>query len=131
MKKPKVAWLDRSLVVGPYLALVANEAEFRATCDHLGIPAADRPRWIANDHSDATVHFMTNKEAKECRVVAVRLREGINGIQVAAMLVHEAVHIFQDFCESIGERTPSAEFEARSIQAISQRLMEAYADRIA
>jgi hypothetical protein len=131
MKKPTVDWLDRSLVVGPYLTLVVSDAEFQSACDHLGIPMADRPRWIVNDHSDATVHLMTNKDAKDCHVVAVRLREGINGIQVAAMLVHEAVHIFQNFCESIGERTPSAEFEAYSIQAISQRLMEAYADRIA
>lgn len=126
-----VEWLDRSLVVGPYLTLVATEGEFQRACIHLGIPMPDRPRWIANDHSDATVHFMTDKQAKQCCVVAIRLRDGISGIQVAAMLVHEAVHIFQSFCESIGERTPSAEFEAYSIQAISQRLMEAYAARFA
>jgi hypothetical protein len=43
------------------------------------------------------------------------------------MLVHEAVHVWQFHCENIGEREPSIEFEAYSIQAVSQFLMEAYA----
>jgi hypothetical protein len=56
--------------------------------------------------------------------------EGITGLQVAALLVHEAVHVWQLFRESIGEHGPSKEFEAYSIQAISQRLMERYRDSL-
>lgn len=44
--------------------------------------------------------------------------------------MHEAVHVFQHFKKSIGERKPSKEFEAYAIQSIADRLMNEYADRI-
>ena len=46
-----------------------------------------------------------------------------------ALLVHEAVHVWQAFCEDIGEKSPSDEFEAYSIQSISYELMTAYANK--
>jgi hypothetical protein len=46
--------------------------------------------------------------------------------QVYALLVHEAVHIWQDVKHRIGEDNPSSEFEAYAIQNISQELMLAY-----
>lgn len=42
------------------------------------------------------------------------------------MLTHEAVHIWQEIKLQLGEKEPSYEFEAYSIQNISQNLMEAY-----
>ncbi len=126
----KTRWLDRSLMVGPHLTLVLSEAEYRAAMRHCKVPRAEQPPWILTPQADATVHWMDSLGGGLTCVVAVRPREGTNGIQVAAMLVHEAVHIWQQFKKRIGERKPSAEFEAYSIQAISQRLMEAYADRM-
>ena len=40
--------------------------------------------------------------------------------------MHEAVHIFQRWCDDRGEHTPSHEFQAYSIQWISQELMEEF-----
>lgn len=125
----KVSWLDRSLMTGPYLALVLSDEEFQAAMKHCGIAAADRSRWIKTDHSDATAHFLENPKREMCCVVAIRV-DGQTPIQVAAILVHEAVHIFQSYCERIGENSPSPEFEAYSIQMLSQRLMQGYADRV-
>ncbi|QHJ00113.1 hypothetical protein GT347_20295 [Xylophilus rhododendri] len=122
-------WLDRSLIVGPYLTLCLSEVEFRRAMKRCTVAVADQPAWIRNDQSDATVHWLTNPKGCLVCIVCVRPRADTTGIQVAAMLVHEAVHIWQRFLLDIGEDQPSAEFEAYSIQAISQRLMEAYAER--
>ena len=40
------------------------------------------------------------------------------------MLLHEAVHIWQIVKRRMGEREPSVEFEAYSIQAIAQDLLK-------
>jgi len=49
--------------------------------------------------------------------------EGRNPIEVAGLLVHEAVHVWQEYCHGIGEDTPGSEQEAYGVQAISQELM--------
>ncbi len=47
-------------------------------------------------------------------------------IQVYGLLLHEAVHVWQIVKRRMGEREPSVEFEAYSIQAIAQDLFEMY-----
>ena len=46
--------------------------------------------------------------------------------QLAAMLTHEAVHMWQVARERLGEDKPSQEFEAYAIQALTQRLLEEF-----
>ncbi|MDS7931844.1 hypothetical protein RMB13_20625 [Acinetobacter sp. V102_4] len=47
-------------------------------------------------------------------------------LQVYGLLLHEAVHVWQIVKRRMGEREPSIEFEAYSIQAIAQDLFEMY-----
>ena len=56
----------------------------------------------------------------------VCLVETDDPVENAVSLVHEAVHIWQGLCEYIGEENPSKEFEAYTIQNITQRLFDAY-----
>ena len=56
----------------------------------------------------------------------VCLVETDDPVENAVSLVHEAVHIWQNLCEYIGEENPSKEFEAYTIQNITQRLFDAY-----
>ncbi|GEA69115.1 hypothetical protein PA3_32730 [Acinetobacter pittii] len=49
-----------------------------------------------------------------------------NLIEVYGLLLHEAVHVWQKIKKLMGEREPSVEFEAYSIQAIAQDLFEMY-----
>lgn len=125
----KTDWLDRTLIAGPYLALVLSSAEYKKAVGDLGVSMEGRNPWILNDHSDATAHYLTTPKGEFACIVAIRLKDGLSGIQIAAMLVHEAVHVWQEFKRHIGEHEPSAEFEAYSIQCMSQRLMESYARR--
>lgn len=47
-------------------------------------------------------------------------------IEVYGLLLHESVHVWQRIRKLMGEREPSSEFEAYSIQAIAQDLFEMY-----
>ncbi|MEF0130076.1 hypothetical protein [Acinetobacter baumannii] len=47
-------------------------------------------------------------------------------IEVYGLLLHEAVHVWQIVKKLMGEREPSSEFEAYSIQAIAQDLFKMY-----
>ncbi|WP_332604774.1 hypothetical protein [Acinetobacter sp. ESBL14] len=49
-----------------------------------------------------------------------------NPIEVFGLLLHEAVHVWQKVRLLMGERDPSTEFEAYSIQAIAQDLFKMY-----
>ena len=47
-------------------------------------------------------------------------------IQIHGLLLHEAVHIWQEVKLRMGEESPSSEFEAYSVQAIAQDLFEMF-----
>ncbi|ENV34551.1 hypothetical protein [Acinetobacter gerneri] len=47
-------------------------------------------------------------------------------MQIHGLLLHEAVHIWQEIKLLMGENDPSVEFEAYSIQALAQDLFEMY-----
>lgn len=67
---------------------------------------------------------------REQKLILVTMVEGWEKgkslIEVTGVLAHEAVHVFQGVADAIGEREPSAEFEAYSIQAIYQDLVWAW-----
>jgi hypothetical protein len=54
------------------------------------------------------------------------IRGGKDQLQVYGLLLHEAVHVWQIVKRRMGEREPSVEFEAYSIQSIAQDLFEMY-----
>lgn len=49
-------------------------------------------------------------------------------IGVLGLIVHEAAHVWQQIKKDIGEKRPSAEFEAYALQAIFIQLSSAYTD---
>lgn len=126
-----MTWLDRSLITGPYLSLVLSEKAFIETLRGLGIKKGEGPDWIKAPQADATTHWMDHPDGSLACIIALRQRDDMEGIQIAAMLAHEAVHVFQVYCKHIGERKPSPEFQAYSVQAITQNLMYAYAEQSA
>lgn len=46
--------------------------------------------------------------------------------ETISLLVHEAMHVWRDMCEGIGETHPSSEFEAYAMQSIVDGLIRAY-----
>lgn len=120
MKKP-FEWLDRGLIYGPYYTLCLTPTDYHAALKHLGEDELDAFR--KTTHANATTHFLYDKDGKQCAVVTLSDWKTRSGIEIAGLLVHEAVHIFQGWCERVGEHTPGSETEAYSVQWISQQLM--------
>ena len=109
------------------MALCLSEAEFKAAMKHL--QCNTDAAWIKNNHSHATAHYLESPRGLTC-VVCMRGYEGCNPVEVAGLLVHEAVHVWQHWCDDIGETNPGAEQEAHGVQALAQELLAEYARRI-
>jgi hypothetical protein len=105
--------------------LCLSQGEFDRELKRLKVPS-DIP-YIKNSWSSATVHKLDGPNSGFIAIVALGdIVKSLELEQVYALLVHEAVHLWQWQCELIGEDTPSKEFKAYGIQAISQELMFAY-----
>lgn len=124
----KSKWLDRSLFISShYFTLCTTEKQYQKILKHLGMPKSERPPFLLNWHADATAHYFENQSAgKKSVVVCLGSTEGKDLIQVYALLVHEAVHIWQQVKADYGETSPSPELEAYAIQNLSQALMFEY-----
>ncbi len=126
-------WLNRELIVGPYLTLCLSQEEFDEVSKHLKAPPSP---WLVSGKG-ATTHTFISKDAEgggtapglAC-VVCIGGAEGQDPIGVACLLVHEAVHVWQRFCDEIGEDKASKELEAYSIQWIAQQLMYEFKERM-
>lgn len=124
----KTRWLDRRISApGPHLALCLSQAELDAALQHLGIH--ERTDFVSPG-ANATTHNCENPHGKPVCIVCLGSREGRNSIEVAGLLIHEAVHVWQRYAMSIGERHPGDEQEAYGIQAIAQELLAEYARRL-
>lgn len=121
-------WLGQALITGPHMALALSERDFLRAHKQLRLPRELAKPWIAS--GDATTHMYSHREhGLACIVCLAANEQHMSGIQIAGLLVHEAVHVFQFWREEVGEVAPSSEFEAYAIQRIAQRLMESYAQQ--
>lgn len=76
---------------------------------------------------DATAHQWDRDERNgPAAIVCMRKPKGVSMSQIAGLLVHESVHIWQFTRADMGESKPSSEFEAYAIQNIAQELIEMY-----
>lgn len=122
-------WLDRTLMESPYYyGLCLSEKDFRKELKRLNVPKDGWPKFVATEQAHATAHFFESAGGEQSVIVTLGSAKGRSLAQIHALLVHEAVHIWQAIREHIGEKNPSSEFEAYSIQSISQALMQAFAD---
>jgi len=124
--KPLMKWCSRELIRNPlYIGLCLSEKKFAKEMKRMGIE--NPPSFLKTRQANATAHFFI-KDGEESVIVALGKHKGRDPIEIAGLLVHEAVHIWQAIKDNIGEHSPSMEFEAYSIQGISQQLMWAYAE---
>lgn len=122
-------WLDRRIAApGPYLALCLSPDEFSAALKHLKV--STESEWVRNAHSHATAHTFDGPRGMTV-IVCVRDWQGRDPVEVAGLLIHESVHIWQQYADHIGENSPGDEQEAYAIQSIAQELLAEFARRMA
>lgn len=115
-------WLNRRIAAaGPYLTLCLSDKEFITALSHCGIK--ERVDFVRGTRAHATTHVCTNQKSELVCIVTLRDWKGRDPVEVAGLLVHESVHVWQEYRKSIGETHPAAEQEAYGIQAIAQELM--------
>lgn len=122
-----MTWLDRTLITGDYLCLCTTEEEFVKELKRTKVPTPWN-KWVDED-ALATTHFLVTAKGNRATFVCINDKEN-EGIAVATLLVHEAVHVVQEYFRYIGEESPSIEFQAYAIQKVSALLMYAYSDKL-
>jgi len=122
-----MTWLDRTLIRGDFLCLCTTEAEFLKELKRTKSPAP-WPKWIEDD-ALATTHYIVTGKGNRATIVCMTDKK-MDGIPAASLLVHEAVHVVQEYFRHIGEEQPSIEVQAYAIQEVSAQLMFAYADKL-
>jgi hypothetical protein len=129
-KKPDL-WLERKMFYGGYLAFVTSQEEFELALKE--IECTDCQDTFVPNGWPACTHTFANVNGSIACVVGFDMERAAkeDPIDVAALLVHEAVHVWQENEKAAGKLGCfGEEGEAYSIQNISTRLMAAYVGRL-
>lgn len=128
MAKQKYQWLDRRIArTGPFLTLCLTPEEMEHAAKGLTKWPLTFPQWGANVQM-----FSKDGTNEHCAVVTLAedSQKNCNSVEIAGMLVHEAVHIWQYYAEKMGETKPGDEQEAYAVQGLTQELLAEYARRL-
>lgn len=125
------AWLDRMLTQCAYhYCLCTSEKQFHEELRRMDVPEWKWSQWLSPDMHATTHPFI--HEGKPIAIVCIKPDlERYTGIQVAALLAHEAVHIWQRHASYIGSHNDHGdEEEAYAIQNITLALLESFAEQV-
>ena len=122
-------WLSRTLIEGDFLKVCTTEADYHRTLRYLKVPISEWDKWLISE-SLATTHYFNTPKGNRVTIVCIPVTPDVDGIDVATLLVHEAVHVVQEYFRFIGEDNPGNEIEAYAVQNVSASLMRAYRDKL-
>lgn len=122
-------WMSRCLIEGDYIGICTSEEDYYRTLRYLKVPMSEWGSWLSSG-ALATTHFLDSAKGNRATVVCIPVKPETDGIDVATLLVHEAVHVVQEYFRWIGEDNPGSEIEAYAIQNVSASLMRAYRDKL-
>ena len=75
------------------------------------------------NNADATANFVYSNDDEDLNIVVYLPRGNLEPIFQQSLIMHEAVHIWQQIRIMMAEKEPSLEFEAYSIQRIAEDLL--------
>ena len=124
----KAKWIKRDLIISPFsIGLCLSEGDFKKELKRLKIPLSECSPWIPGGADGKLWEFRKVKGChSQCCIVCIKARKKSTLLEVTGLIIHEAVHVWQAIKDTYGERYPSLEFEAYSIQSIAQRLIKSY-----
>ena len=103
-------------------ALALNEMQFKKLKRSLEIDDRNASFLDGGNHVGQVTYW--NHGGKQ--IVQIGNTDGLDPIEVVGTFVHESTHVFQGICNYIGEDHPSKEFEAYSIQKITEDLLRSH-----
>jgi hypothetical protein len=124
--KTKIEYFNMAMIP-LYFGFTTDKKAFDQEMKRLEIK--DPPLWVGE--TPACTHSLVNSKTGKFIVIVCldrsRLSKNRNAVQ--ALLVHEAVHVWQHALESMHAETPHGEFEAYTIQYISQLMFDKFNER--
>lgn len=113
--------------MGPYpikVAFTTKPAVFKRELKCMGVPARD---FVAINGSAMCHMFVTTTDWPSCIVCVAADRIKKSGVgRVAAIMAHEAAHVWQTYRETAGENNPGAEQEAYFLQYLTEHFTNIY-----
>ncbi len=122
-------WLNPTLLTCDHIGICFNEGDFHRELRRMKVPPSQWSSWLT-EGALATTHHLTSEKGSRASIVCIPIRTDMDGVNIAGILMHEAMHVLQDYLEYIGEQAVGRETQAYAVQAISVRLMEAYRDEL-
>ena len=117
--------------VGPmpgYVGIVFTKRAFFNVLKKLEVEDAVKEQWVGDGSAGANCLLLRKDNGDIVSLVSLDPAdyEGRSSAQVAAILAHEAVHVWQYMRDEMKEHKPGAETEAWVIQYYTQRFIIAY-----
>ena len=73
--------------------------------------------------ANATTNFLADENGGNIEIIVYLPYADVDLLMQQGLVIHESVHIWQELKTLMGEKEPSIEFEAYSIQRIAQDLL--------
>lgn len=120
-------YFSRTLYTSPvYYGLCLSDKEYQRELKRLKVKKESAAYFVSRGHAMTHI-FDGTKGAVTCLVcIHPSSVYRMPRAQIYGLLVHEATHVFQEMMRVMGERNPSDEFMAYSIQAISVNLIASF-----
>lgn len=115
------------LPVSVSVALATSPAGYAQSMDGLATPHLERHDFPRPGCAWTAVHDCATGRSV---VVALGDTDGCDGITIACVLVHEAQHVWQAYCQHVGERVPGNEQAAYAVQSIAEYLMREFVRQV-
>ena len=133
MSKKDSMWLERCAFELPYCyRLCITEKDFHKELKRLKIAKSSWPSFIKTPQANATCHFFQSASSELAAIVCIS-KKGCKDRpldQILGLLAHEAMHIWRECREHVGETNPSYELEAYAMQRIAQNLVASWLEQI-
>ena len=125
----KTQWLDRALFYGVHFTLCTTREGFVEAHKHLTGGNKPEPGYHWPAIREACVHTFEREPASgdiPAQVVCVNAEDVSDPLLICSVIAREAVHIKQEIMRTIGEDSPSKEFEAYVVQNLMRALLEEF-----
>lgn len=122
----KIKYFDLAMIP-MYFGFTTDAKTFNQEMHRLGVD--DPPSFVGN--TTARTHTIVNKKTGRTVCIVCLDTSRLNGDRNAmlALLVHEAVHVWQNITEAMGTDQSDEEFQAYTIQFLSQVMFDQVSKR--